>query len=196
MLTRDQVFAIFRQAGTFREGHFRLTSGRHSNQFFLMPHTFQHPALCEPLARALAEQFVGQGIETVVGPATGGIILAYEVARQIGLLQGGQGPRAIFTEKTPAGGMALKRGWTLRQGERVLIVEDAITTGGSVQKAMAAIAPFEPEIVAVGCLVDRSNGQADFGVPLRSVMQHQVESWAPEDCPLCQAGVALVIPKG
>lgn len=194
MVTREQAYEIFRKAGTLREGHFLLTSGRHSGEFFLMPHTFQHPGLWEPLAKALAEQFVGQGIETVCGPATGGIILAYEVARWIGILQGGEGPRAIFTEKSE-GGMVLKRGWTLHQGEKVLMVEDAVTTGGSVKKALAAIEQYGPEIVGIGCLVDRSNGQHGFTVPFRSVVQHQVASYLPDECPLCKAGTPLVSPK-
>lgn len=195
-MTHDQVLAIFREAGVLREGHFVLTSGRHSNQFFLMPHLFQYPALTEKLCAALAELYADEEIETVIGPATGGIVLAYEVARQIGKLKGGKGPRAIFTEKTEDGKMALKRQWTLRQGERVLFVEDAVTTGGSVNKAIDAVRGFEPAIVGVGCLTDRSNGAVDFGVPLRSLVKLQVQSWTPEECPLCQAGGQAVKLKG
>lgn len=193
-LTHEEVLAILREAGTLKEGHFRLTSGRHSDRFFLMPHTFQFPEKTERLAAALAALFAGEGVETVVGPATGGIILAYEVARQLGKLEGRE-IRAIFTEKTEEGGMALKRQWSLRKGERVLMVEDAITTGGSVQKAMSAIAGYEPAIVGVGCIADRTNGAVDFGMPLRSVITVHVESWAPEECPLCQQGIELVRPK-
>lgn len=195
-MTHDDVLAVFREAGVLREGHFVLTSGRHSNQFFLMPHLFQYPNLTEQLCGALAELYADQEIETVIGPATGGIVLAYEVARQIGKLQRGKSPRAIFTEKTEDGKMALKRQWTLRKGERVLFVEDAITTGGSVNKAIDAVRSFEPSVVGVGCLTDRTNGVVDFGVPLRSLVQIQVQSWAPGECPLCQAGSEAVKPKG
>lgn len=195
MITHDEVQAILRATGTLREGHFRLTSGRHSDRFFLMPHVFQFPSETEKLCAGMAELFAGDGVETVIGPATGGIILAYEVARQMERLTGRK-VRAIFTEKTEDGAMALKRQWTLRPGERVLMVEDAVTTGGSVQKAIDAVRQYEPAIVGVACIVDRSSGKADFGVPMRSLMQVQVESWLPEECPLCRQGIELVKPKG
>ncbi|HWI66370.1 MAG TPA: orotate phosphoribosyltransferase [Symbiobacteriaceae bacterium] len=196
-MTRDELFAILKEAGVYREGHFVLTSGRHSGQFFLLPHLFQFPALTEQVCAAIAAMFDGVEIETVVGPATGGIVLAYEVARQLGLRRApGQGPRAIFTEKTDDGKMALKRQWTLRPGEKVLVVEDAVSTGGSVVKALEAIAGFQPEVVAIACIADRSGGTVDLGAPLRALVTLQVESWAPDECPLCQSGVPLVKPKG
>lgn len=194
-LEPDAVLEILRATGTLLEGHFRLTSGRHSDRFFLMPHTFQYPAETERLCEGLASLFETEEVETVVGPATGGIILAYEVARQLSRRTGGP-VRAIFTEKTEDGGMALKRQWHLRPGERVLVVEDAVTTGGSVQKAIAAIQGYQPVVVGVGCIVDRSGGRVDFGVPLRSLARVDVESWEPDDCPLCRTGVPLVKPKG
>lgn len=195
-LSDEEIFGIFREAGTLQEGHFRLTSGRHSDRFFLMPHTLQHPDLTERLCADLAALFDGEAVETVIGPATGGIILAYEVARQIGLRRGGRPPRAIFAEKDGEGGMALKRQWTLREGERVLVVEDAVTTGGSVAKTIAAIRSFGPEIVGVACLVDRSQGKVDFGVSLRSLVKVDVASWEPAECPLCRQGIPVVKPKG
>ncbi len=194
-LRPDEVLGVLRATGALLEGHFQLTSGRHSDRFFLMPHTFQHPAETERLCHALARLFQEENVETVVGPATGGIILAYEVARQLGRLTG-RPVRAVFTEKTEDGGMALKRQWQLRAGERVLVVEDAVTTGGSVRKAISAVQAFQPVLVGVGCIVDRSRGLADFGVPLRSLVRVDVDSWAPEECPLCKAGVPVVKPKG
>lgn len=194
-MTRDEVFAIFRETGTLREGHFVLTSGRHSAQFFLMPHIFQYPVQTEKLCAALAALWDGVQVDTVAGPAAGGIVLAYEVARQLGLRRGGQGPRAIFTEKTEDGKMALKRQWTLRPGEKVLMVEDAITTGGSVQKALDAITGYEPNVVGVSCIADRSGGAVQFGAPLLALVTLQVESWAPAECPLCRDGVPPVKPK-
>lgn len=196
-MNREELFAIFKEAGVYREGHFVLTSGRHSGQFFLLPHLFQFPALTERVCAAMAAMFDGVAIETVVGPATGGIVLAYEAARQLGLRRpAGQAPRAIFTEKTEDGKMALKRQWTLRPGEKVLVVEDAVSTGGSVAKAMEAIRPYGPEVVAVACIADRSGGVVDLGAPLRALVTLNVESWAPEECPLCKQGVELVKPKG
>lgn len=194
-LSHAEILDIFRQTGTLREGHFLLTSGRHSDQFFLMPHTFQHPTETERLCAALAALWQDVEIQTVVGPATGGIILAYEVARQIGRLRGGKGPRAIFTEKTEDGKMALKRQWRLVPGEKVLVVEDAVTTGGSIQKSIDAISSFEPELVGVGCIADRSGGTVSFGAPLRSLITLQVSSWSAEECPLCQQGIDLTRPK-
>lgn len=196
-MTRDELFEILTQAGVYREGHFVLTSGRHSGQFFLLPHLFQFPALTERVCAAMAAMVDGVAIDTVVGPATGGIVLAYEVARQLGLRRGqGQAPRAIFTEKTEDGKMALKRQWTLRPGERVLVVEDAVSTGGSVLKALEAIRGYGPEVVAVACIADRSGGTVELGAPLRALVTLQVESWAPGECPLCRQGVDLVKPKG
>ncbi|WP_197525210.1 orotate phosphoribosyltransferase [Symbiobacterium thermophilum] len=193
-LTPEEVLDILRATGALLEGHFQLTSGRHSDRFFLMPHTLQHPLQTERLCRALAARFQEDEVETVVGPATGGIILAYEVARQLERLTG-RPVRAIFTEKTEDGGMALKRQWRLRSGERVLVVEDAITTGGSVVKAIAALQAYQPALVGVGCIVDRSRGAVDFGVPLRPLIRVDVESWPPDRCPLCLAGVPVVKPK-
>jgi orotate phosphoribosyltransferase len=194
-VNQERLFQIFREAGVLREGHFVLASGRHSQQFFLLPHLFQYPHLTEEVCAAMAALFADTEVETVVGPATGGILLAYEVARQIRLLKGGKGPRAIFTEKTEDGKMALKRQWSLRPGEKVLMVEDAVTTGGSVGKAMEAIRGYEPAIVGVACIADRSGGTVNFGVPLRAVATLQVESWPPDECPLCKQGVPLVKPK-
>lgn len=195
MMRTEEVLDLLRTAGVLREGHFQLTSGRHSDQFFLLPHLFQYPDLTAKVAAEMAAKVADLAVDTVIGPATGGIILAYEVARQIGLLRGGKGPRAIFAEKTDDGKMALKRQWTLAKGENVLVVEDAVTTGGSVQKTLDAIAGFEPHIVAVACIADRSMGMADFGVPLRSVIKVDVKSWTAEECPLCRQGVALTKPK-
>ncbi|HEY3368651.1 MAG TPA: orotate phosphoribosyltransferase [Symbiobacteriaceae bacterium] len=196
MLTRDEILNALRTAGVLREGHFVLTSGRHSAQFFLLPHLFQYPELTAQLTSNLAALVDDLHVQTVIGPATGGIVLAYEMARQIGLRRGGVWPRAIFAEKTDDGRMALKRQWSLAPGERVLVVEDAVTTGGSVAKTIDAIRSFGPEIVGVACIADRSGGATDFGVPLRSLLTLQVESWAAAECPLCRQGVELTKPKG
>ncbi|MCG0238295.1 MAG: orotate phosphoribosyltransferase [Firmicutes bacterium] len=185
----DEVLAILRETGVIREGHFLLTSGMHSDRFLLLAQVLQYPRHAERLCREMAEPFREAGVEVVVGPAVGGIILAYEVARALGA-------RAIFAEKVEGGGMALRRGFQLRPGERVLVVEDAISTGGSVRKVLDAIAPFGPEVVGVSALVDRTGGQVDFGVPTRAVLTLSVPAWPPEACPLCRAGVELVRPKG
>jgi orotate phosphoribosyltransferase len=177
-------------AGVILDGHFLLTSGRHSPRFFLLARAFERPSLGERLGRDLARRFEGDGVEAVVGPAMGGVILAYEVARHL------PGARALFAEKTEDGRMALRRGFALRPHERVLVVEDAVTTGGSVQKVIEHVAAWDVEVVGVGAVVDRSGGAAAFGgLPFRSVLAMPVESWEPAHCPLCRQGVPLTRPK-
>lgn len=192
-MDRDELLDVLRRTGVLREGHFRLTSGRHSPTFLLCAQLLQYPREAERICRALAAPFRDAGIQAVVGPAAGGVILAYEVARVLGEGRADP-PRALFTEKDD-GAMVLRRGFGLAPGERVLMVEDAITTGGSVALAMAAIEPFAPTIVGVSVIVDRSAGQVDFGVPLASSLSLDIPSWTPEDCPLCRDGVELVLPK-
>ncbi len=189
-LTAEQVLTILKETGVYREGHFLLTSGLHSDRFMLMAHALQYPDQCETLCRALAEPWQQAGIECVVGPAVGGILLAYETARALKC-------RAIFAEKTGEGRMALKRQFTLRPGERVLVVEDALSTGGSVRQVLEAIAPLAPTVVGVGALVDRTGGKGDFGfgVPHQAVLSLEIPSWQPSECPLCKAGEPLVKPK-
>lgn len=178
-------------AGAVLDGHFALTSGRHSPRFFLLARAFERPALGERLGRAVAERFRHDGVEAVVGPAMGGIILAYEVARHL------PQARALFAEKTADGEMAIRRGFSLSQGERVLVVEDAVTTGGSVEKVLRHLAAaWDVHVVGVGAVVDRSGGAVGFGpTPFRSVLEVSVESWAPEACPLCRQGLPLTKPK-
>lgn len=195
-LTTERALEIFRETGSLQDGHFLLTSGLHSDQFLLMPQISQHSAETEELCAALAAQFDGTPVDTVIGPATGGIILAYEMARQLGLRRGGRRPRAIFAEKVEGGKMALRRQWTLQPGERVLVVEDAVTTGGSIFKALDAISGYDYRLVGVGCIVDRSGGKVEFPAPFRALVDLPMEAWAPAECPLCRAGVPLHKPKG
>lgn len=184
----EDVLALLRAAGVYREGHFRLTSGRHSPAFFLFSQAFQHPPLAERLGRAVAGLFAGAGVQAVAGPAVGGIILAHEVARALGV-------RSLFAEKVEAG-MAFRRGFRLAPGERVLVVEDAVTTGGSAARVLELVRAAGAEPVGVGAVVDRSGGAADFGgVPFRALARVAVPSWEPEECPLCLAGAPLVSPK-
>ncbi|MBE3589523.1 MAG: orotate phosphoribosyltransferase [Firmicutes bacterium] len=173
--------------GAYREGHFLLTSGRHGDRFFLMPLAFQRPPLAEAVGRAVAALFAAERVDAVVGPATGGIILAHEVARALGA-------RSMFAEKD-GDAMVLRRGFRLEAGERVLVVEDVVTTGGSVMKTIAALEPFSPVVVGIGAVIDRSGGRAVFGVPFRTVASVEARDWAPEECPLCREGVPLVRPK-
>ena len=173
--------------GVLREGHFLLTSGRHSPRFLLFAPAFSLPTAAEELGSAIAELYRGEGIETVVGPAMGGVILAHEVARALGV-------RSIYAEKD-GDRMALRRGFALREGERVLVVEDAVSTGGSVQKVLEICRAAKADIAGVGIIADRTAGRVDLGVPMRALLEIEVPSYPSHDCPLCRAGRELVRPK-
>ena len=186
-LSQDEVLHIFRGAGALLEGHFLYTSGRHGERFLQAARVLQYPDQTEKLCRALAAQFANDAVELVVGPATGGIILSYETARHLKA-------RAAFTEKDPVEGMALKRGFALRQGLRVLVVEDIITTGGSVKKTIDHLRKRGADVVGVGALIDRSGGQAAFDCRFEALAQLNLQSYAPDSCPMCAEGKDLVEP--
>ncbi len=188
-LSEQDVEQIFRASGAVLEGHFLLTSGRHSATYWEKFQVLQWPHYTERLCRALAEHFRPANIEVVIGPTTGGIILAYEVARQLGV-------RGIFVESDPnsPGQRALRRGFQVRPGERALIVDDVLTAGTSIREVLAALEPFQPEIVGIGVLIDRSQGQADFHLPLHALLHLSIPTYAPGDCPLCAQGTPLVKP--
>jgi len=184
----QDVRAVLDRTGAVRRGHFLLTSGLHTDLFLLCAQVMQYPDELAPLAAAMAAPFRGEKAQVVVGPAVGGIILAYEVARQLGA-------RGIFAERGGNGAMLWRRGFTVHAGERVLVVEDALTTGGSVRKVIEAVRAAGGEVVGVAALVDRSGGAVDLGVPMRALLTMRIDTWPPSDCPLCRAGVALVAPK-
>jgi orotate phosphoribosyltransferase len=188
MLSKEQAIKIFSDSGALMEGHFKLTSGRHSNRYMQCAQVLQYPAYTEELACHLAEKFAGEKIDYVVGPAMGGIIVSYEVARQLKV-------PSMFTERQD-GQMSLRRGFEIGAGDRVLVVEDVVTTGGSVVEVMDVVRKLGGEIVGVGVLVDRSAGKVDFGVPLQSVLSMDIESWEADSCPLCEAGQGEAIKPG
>lgn len=183
-MTREEILDIFRQTGVMLEGHFLLTSGRHSNRYMQCAKLFQHPYVAEKFAKELSEKF--SGIDLVAGPAVGGIILAYEVSRQMKVPN-------IFAEREN-GVMTLRRGFSVPQGARVLVVEDVVTTGGSVKEVIELVCQLGGEVAGVGSVVDRSNGTVDFGVPFHAVLSMEVVSYPPEDCPLCREGTPAVKP--
>lgn len=189
MRGHEDIWALLRDSGAVREGHFLLTSGRHSGTFFLLAMLFQYPARAEVVGRRLAELLVEFRPDAVVGPALGGIIPAFLVARELGA-------RALFAEKTGEGNrMALRRGFRVEPGERCVVVEDTVTLGGSAQATIRAVEEAGGQVVAVGCVVDRSGGRARFDVPFRALLEAPVADYPPERCPLCAAGVPLVSPK-
>ena len=183
-MTENQVKELFLKTNAIMEGHFLLTSGLHSPMYVEKFNVLQHPKYTEQLCQALAEKFADQNIETVVGPVTGGILLAHEVGKALGT-------RAIFTEREN-GKMAFRRGFKLAPGERVLIVEDIVTTGGSVKEVIDVVLESGAIPVGVGLLVDRSGGKIDFGtVPYQALLHLDVTTYAPETCPLCQNNVPM-----
>lgn len=177
---------ILRETGAVLEGHFLLTSGRHSDRFIQCAQVLQHPDKAEELCRRLAEKFWEFDVETVIGPAVGGIVVAYEVARHLNA-------RAIYADKKE-GKLLLGRGFRFRAGERTLVVEDVTTTGGSVKKVIDIVEENGGKTVGVGVLVDRTAGKIEYPVSARSVVQLEVESYLKEECPLCKKGVPLMDP--
>jgi orotate phosphoribosyltransferase len=180
----NALAAALTARGALLDGHFRLSSGRHSNRFIQKFRILEDPALVEPLAREIAEAVRGYAPTVVVSAAVGGIVLGYEVARALGTL-------AIFVEKEN-GVPALRRGFALAPGDRVLVVEDVVTTGLSVREVLDVVRGKGAEAVAVAVIVRRQ--PVDFGVPTVALLDLPVESFAPEDCPQCARGEALVEP--
>lgn len=183
----ENTEAIFEQAGAILKGHFRLTSGLHSPVYWEKAQVLQYPEYTQQLCGMIAERFSGQGIQVVAGPTTPGIILAYETARQMGV-------RGIFAEKDESGNRAFRRGFRIAPGEKVLIVDDILTTGKSIREVIAAVNATGGDIAGIGVLVDRSTQPLDFGAPLFSCLRAEAVTYPPEDCPLCKQGLPLVKP--
>lgn len=185
-LSPEHILAIFRDCGAVLHGHFRLSSGKHSDTYFEKFQVLQHPHYVQQLCGELAKRFRDERIDVVVGPTTGGVIIAYEVARQLGT-------RAIYAERE-GDKRVLRRGFTLREGERVLVVDDILTTGGSVREVLEMLEPYRVQLVGVGILVDRTGGQVDLGVRTETLLRLKVEAWQPEECPLCHRGEPITEP--
>ncbi len=177
---------IFQKSGALLKGHFLLTSGLHSPAYWEMFRILQFRGYTELLCRMIADHFRRENVQVVAGPTTGGIILAFEVARQLGV-------RGIFAEKEDEE-RNFRRGFSIDPGERVLIVDDILTTGSSVHEVIAAVNKLDGNIVGIGVLVDRSGQAPDFGFPLFSCHRAATVTYRPEECPLCAAGVPLVKP--
>ena len=181
----DQLRAV----GALKDGHFLLASGRHSDRYIEKFDLLRQPRETETACRAIAGHFGAARIDVVAGPTTGGIILAFEVARQLGIA-------AAYAERIGEGkaGREFRRGTTFGTGSRVLVVDDIMTTGGSIRETLAALAAYPVEVVAVAVLVDRAGGAVTFDVPLFAVSTLDVATWDVAACPLCAAGQPLVKP--
>lgn len=186
-MTSDDVIDLFKLRGALLEGHFIYASGRHGNRFLQAARLLQYPDTVAALCGAVAERFKNDNVELVAGPATGGIILAYETARHLGC-------RAVFSEKEPDGSMAVKRGFRVDPGTRVLVVEDIITTGGSVQKTIDHLKARGADVIGVGALVDRSGGKAGFDCRFEALAEITLASYGPDEVPAELAAVPVVEP--
>ena len=186
-MTREQLIKLREDIGAIRQGHFELTSGRHSATYIQCALVLQYPNHAEALGRAIAEKFRELGPSCVVSPALGGVIIGHEVARALGV-------RAIFVERDRSGQMALRRGFDLKPGERVLVVEDVWTTGGSTREAIGVVEQNGGLVVAAGAIIDRSGGRLELNVPARALLELEVPSFEPDDCPLCRTGSSAMRP--
>ncbi len=185
-LPKDQVLEIFRETKALLEGHFQLTSGLHSPQYFQCARVLQYPKYLHLFAGEIARHFGYSDVEVVISPAIGGVVVGTEVGRMMRT-------RTMFAERKD-GTMELRRGFELRPGERTLIVEDVVTTGGSVFEVVELVKQAKARLAGVGYIVDRSNGKIKFDSKYFSVLQLDVVTYQPSECPLCQQGIELVKP--
>lgn len=186
-MTNQELLQAFRETGALLEGHFLLRSGLHSGQYFQCALLLQPMPLVEKLGAALAAKFDAGAIDTVIAPAMGGLVIGQEVARQLR-------KRFIFAEKDDQGKLALRRGFKIAQGERILVVEDVITKGGRVQETLDIVRALGGQVVGVGVVVDRSKGEVSFGVPTKALGQLHAEAFEAAACPFCKQGLPLVKP--
>jgi orotate phosphoribosyltransferase len=185
-MTSEQVLDIYKKTGALLTGHFLLSSGLHSEQYLQSALVLQQPDIATKLCAALAEHFKNVKIDVVIAPALGGVFVSHETARALGA-------RALFAERV-SGELTLRRGFAIKRGERVLVVEDVITTGKSTKETIEVVKKAGGVVIAAGSLVDRSGGKADLGVPYKSLVTLDVPTYTPEACPLCKAGGAPVKP--
>lgn len=188
-LTNDDVLSIFTDSGALLEGHFVLTSGRHAASYFEKFDVLRYPSHMESLCAHIASGIVKAGIDVdvVLGPTTLGIVMAYEVAKQLGAT-------AAYGEKGPDNTRFLRRPDHMRADQRVLVVDDVLTTGGSIRECIDLVTLVGATLVGVGVLVDRSGGATEFGVPLVSALSLTVESWAPDEVPDWLAAIPITRP--
>jgi orotate phosphoribosyltransferase len=187
-VTTDEVLAIFRESGALLHGHFLLASGAHSGTYLEKFQVLQYPQHVERLCRELAERFRADRPSVVVGPTTGGVLLAYEVAKALGV-------RSIFAERE-GDRRTLRRGFRIDPGERTLVVDDILSTGGSVRDVVDLVREHEGHLIGVGVLVDRSGASSSFGARLEALATVSIERYPPDACPLCAQGLPLAEPGG
>ncbi len=189
-MTGDDVLDIFEENRALLKGHFLLSSGLHSNRYLQCALVLQHPAVAEKLCSALAAKAKADiragAIDLVIAPALGGVIVAHETARALGV-------RALFTERQERA-MTLRRGFAIKPGERCFVVEDVVTTGGSTREVMEVVAALGGVTAGAGSLIDRSGGSVDLGVPRHALAVLEVPTYKPEECPMCRSGSTAIKP--
>jgi orotate phosphoribosyltransferase len=185
-MTNSETLAMFKSTGALLDGHFRLTSGRHSDSYFQCAKVLQHPAHLTSICSSIADHFRDAGITMVISPAIGGIVVGTEVGRQLGVT-------TIFAERKD-GVMTIRRGFVIDPSDRALVVEDVITTGGSVAEVIELVKAAGATVSGVGSVVDRSNGRVRLAVNQFSMLSLEVVSHAPEECPLCKEGIPIYAP--
>lgn len=185
-MNENDILNIFKKTEALLTGHFLLTSGRHSNIYFQCAKVLQYPEYNEMICSILADYFRKFDFDTVIAPAIGGIVVGQEVARQLN-------KRFIFAEREDKH-LMLRRGFTIQKGEKLLVCEDVVTTGGSVFEVIDIIKSNEAEVIGVAYIVDRSNGKVNFGVPQKNTIMLDAISFVQEECPLCKQGIPIVKP--
>jgi len=185
-MSEDEVLNIFRRHGALLEGHFQLSSGLHSDKYLQCARVLQHPDVATELCFKLGGLFRGEEIDFVIAPALGGVIVSQEVGKALGV-------RAMFAERVD-GVLTLRRGFEISEGERALVVEDVVTTGGSTRETMKVVTDLGGVVVAAGSIIDRSGGTAEMGVPFKSLVSLTIDAHEPADCPMCAAGTEVVKP--
>ena len=188
IIKTEEVMKKFEQAGAIKKGHFKLTSGVHSDTYIQCAQVMQYPGFMHNLCSELGRKFRGEDIDVIIGPAIGGIIISHVMAQVLG-----PWVRAIFTEREN-GKMTLRRSFEIKKDEKVLVVEDVTTTGGSVKEVIDIAKERGGQVVGVGVLIDRSGGRIDFGVKMKSLLTLDIKSYQPEECPLCKKGIPVVKP--
>ena len=185
-MTENEILEVFRRNSALLEGHFILSSGLHSDRYIQCALVLQHPRVAEQLGSELAAKLRDLGASVVAAPALGGILVAHEVARALGV-------RAVFTERQE-GVMTLRRGFSLSAGEPTLVVEDVLTTGLSTRETIQCVEQAGGKVVGAGALIDRSGGAADLGLPRAALLTLQIQNYNPAECPLCKSGSPAVKP--
>jgi len=185
-MDREAVLGLFRSSGALLEGHFKLSSGLHSSGYLQCALVLQHPSQAEALGRALGGRLRGLGANVVLSPALGGLIIGHEVGRALGV-------RAIFAERQEKV-LTLRRGFQLSSSDRVVVIEDVVTTGGSTRETIVVAEQSGANVIGAGAIIDRSGGNSSLGVPFEALVSLALPTYQPDDCPMCKAGQPVTKP--